>query len=195
MFFRTPEEGETPKEFTLLAEHYDWDGELVETKEIGTKVQGEDVTLDAQMREEINAVGAKEYMETRQVSFHDENGDAVGTNESGTEVIRYPDTAADSVSSSTMSPDGSILTVTFGSPNYRTEVFTLGSYDPSRVVYTDSATVQKVQEALNAAGFECGTADGVSGQKTAAAINAFRAEKGLEENGLIDDELLEALGL
>ncbi len=62
-------------------------------------------------------------------------------------------------------------------------------------VYSDTATVQAVQEKLNEAGFECGTADGIAGLKTAQAISDYQAANGLEQTGEIDDELLAAMGL
>ena len=61
--------------------------------------------------------------------------------------------------------------------------------------YTDKDTVKKVQQALNDAGYECGTPDGVAGKKTAAAITQYRTDKGLEVSDAIDDALLEAMGL
>ena len=59
--------------------------------------------------------------------------------------------------------------------------------------YTDKATIKAVQEAMNELGFECGTPDGVSGKKTAAAISAFQAENGLTETGTVTHETLKAL--
>lgn len=56
-------------------------------------------------------------------------------------------------------------------------------------------TIKKVQEALNAAGFECGTADGKIGKNTRSAIKAYRKEFGLEEGDFIGDDLLESMGL
>ncbi len=62
-------------------------------------------------------------------------------------------------------------------------------------VYTDKETVKAVQQALNEAGYNCGTPDGIAGKKTFAAIIQYRTDKGLEVNENIDDALLEALGL
>ena len=62
-------------------------------------------------------------------------------------------------------------------------------------VYTDVATTKVVQEALKADGFNCGTPDGIAGAKTTEAINAFEKEKGINVNGVITDELLDALGI
>ena len=61
--------------------------------------------------------------------------------------------------------------------------------------YTDKDTVKKVQQALNDAGYNCGTPDGVAGKKTAAAITQYQTDKGLEATGTIDDALLQAMGL
>ena len=63
-------------------------------------------------------------------------------------------------------------------------------------VYTDQETVKKVQQALNEAGFSCGTPDGVAGNMTNTAIIDFKASKGLDAgNADITDALLEALGI
>lgn len=62
-------------------------------------------------------------------------------------------------------------------------------------VYTDEAIVKAVQQALNDAGFDCGTPDGKAGSKTAAAINAYETEHKLNVNGVITDELIESLGV
>lgn len=61
--------------------------------------------------------------------------------------------------------------------------------------YTDKETVKKVQQALNDAGYDCGTPDGAAGKKTKAAITNYQTDKGLTVTGVIDDELLIALGL
>lgn len=61
------------------------------------------------------------------------------------------------------------------------------------VTYSDKDTVKKVQEALNAAGYECGTADGIAGDKTKQAISKYQADHNLTESGVIDDDLLNAL--
>lgn len=54
-------------------------------------------------------------------------------------------------------------------------------------------TVQKVQQALNDAGFDCGTPDGAAGEKTKNAIEAYQQANGLEVTGEIDDDLVESL--
>ena len=52
-----------------------------------------------------------------------------------------------------------------------------------------------MQEALNAAGYDCGTPDGVAGSGTKAAIEKYQTDKALTVTGTITDELLEALGI
>jgi peptidoglycan hydrolase-like protein with peptidoglycan-binding domain len=49
-----------------------------------------------------------------------------------------------------------------------------------------NASVQTVQAALKAAGYDPGPADGQMGPKTAAALKAFQAAKGLPVTGQID---------
>ena len=61
--------------------------------------------------------------------------------------------------------------------------------------YTDKETVKKVQQALNDAGYNCGTPDGAAGKKTVAAITDYQSANGLEPTGVIDDALLISLGL
>lgn len=61
----------------------------------------------------------------------------------------------------------------------------------TRNASTDSATVKKVQELLNALGFLCGTPDGICGRQTVSCIERFQTMYGFEPaDGLIDDELL-----
>ena len=57
-------------------------------------------------------------------------------------------------------------------------------------VYKDKPTVKAVQQALNDAGYNCGTPDGSAGKKTRATIESYRADKGLEVTCKIDDDLL-----
>ena len=79
--------------------------------------------------------------------------------------------------------------------NQETEVETEPSTEIVGLQYTDAAVVRMVQEALNAAGFDCGTPDGQAGSKTRAALEAYQRDKGINVNGVITDELLEALGI
>ena len=64
----------------------------------------------------------------------------------------------------------------------------------ARLDWTGPAVVKAVQEALNAAGYPVGKADGVAGSRTTAAIAAYRKAKGLGGSG-IDNALLSSLGL
>ena len=59
----------------------------------------------------------------------------------------------------------------------------------------DSTVIKEVQQALNDAGFNCGTADGIAGKATANAIMEYQKANGLPEDGVISDELLESLGV
>ena len=61
--------------------------------------------------------------------------------------------------------------------------------------YTDKDIVKQIQQALNDAGYDCGAPDGMVGQKTVAAITAYQTDKGLEVTAVIDDALLNALGV
>lgn len=61
--------------------------------------------------------------------------------------------------------------------------------------YSDADTIKKVQEALNAAGYDCGTPDGIAGNATKTAIQKYQAEKSLNITGTITDELLKSLGI
>ena len=63
------------------------------------------------------------------------------------------------------------------------------------VEYTDVSVVKIVQETLNSNGYDCGTPDGVAGSKTTEAIKTYQKEKGINVNGVITDELLDALGV
>ena len=79
--------------------------------------------------------------------------------------------------------------------NPETELQTEPSTEIVGTQYTDSATVQIVQQALNDAGFDCGNPDGKAGAKTQEALKAYQQSKGINVNGVITDELLEAMGV
>jgi peptidoglycan hydrolase-like protein with peptidoglycan-binding domain len=53
--------------------------------------------------------------------------------------------------------------------------------------------IQKLQASLNRAGFEAGTEDGVWGRSTMYALNAWHAEQGTGEAGVVDDTVWTAL--
>lgn len=63
------------------------------------------------------------------------------------------------------------------------------------VEYKDATTARITQQALNDAGYNCGTPDGIAGAKTTEAINAYQTAKGITVNGKITDELLKSLGI
>ena len=44
----------------------------------------------------------------------------------------------------------------------------------SEAPHTDTETIRQVQEALNSAGYNCGTPDGDAGANTSAAIQQYR---------------------
>ena len=59
----------------------------------------------------------------------------------------------------------------------------------------DRETVRQVQEALNKAGFDCGTPDGIAGKKTAGAVQKYQESKGMKADGVLSDEILRSLGI
>lgn len=63
----------------------------------------------------------------------------------------------------------------------------------NKVVYTDQATIAEVQSLLNAAGYNCGNADGVAGKNTNNQILKYEQDHGLREDTDITDELLASL--
>ena len=66
---------------------------------------------------------------------------------------------------------------------------------PAPVEYTDRITVRLAQEALNAAGYNCGTPDGIAGTNTEKAISDYQTANGLTVTGTVTDELLSSLGI
>ena len=65
----------------------------------------------------------------------------------------------------------------------------------SALDYTSTETVKQVQEALNNAGYDCGTPDGVAGTMTKSQIEKYRSDKGLTAGTEIDAELCQSLWL
>ncbi len=59
---------------------------------------------------------------------------------------------------------------------------------------TSPNLVRWVQKKLNLAGHNAGPADGLMGPKTRSAIRFFQKEKGIEQTGEINRELLSNLG-
>lgn len=55
--------------------------------------------------------------------------------------------------------------------------------------------VKLLQEALNAAGFTCGKADGIFGKNTLAAVKSYQKAKGLKVDGIVGPKTWGALGV
>lgn len=53
--------------------------------------------------------------------------------------------------------------------------------------------VLEMQQLLTAAGFNCGTPDGICGKKTLAALTAFQQNRGLETDGICGEKTWQAL--
>lgn len=60
---------------------------------------------------------------------------------------------------------------------------------------TAKETIIAVQDALNKAGYNCGTADGIPGQNTKNAITEYKKANDLGEDGEISVELIKSLGI
>lgn len=60
--------------------------------------------------------------------------------------------------------------------------------------YSAKDVVVLIQQALNDAGYQCGTPDGNAGSQTSAAIRNLQTDKGLAVTGTINFELINALG-
>jgi photosystem II stability/assembly factor-like uncharacterized protein len=60
---------------------------------------------------------------------------------------------------------------------------------------TSNETVKRAQEALNLAGYDVGTPDGVAGTHTVTVLRKFQADKGIAVTGKFDAPTLVALGL
>lgn len=58
-----------------------------------------------------------------------------------------------------------------------------------------SSTVKKVQTALNKKGYDCGTADGIMGKKTKAALKKFQKDNNLTVDGKIGKQVKKALNI
>lgn len=57
----------------------------------------------------------------------------------------------------------------------------------------DKETTKRIQEYLNANGYDCGTPDGIAGKKTRAMLKQFQEDHGLYASGYIDDALMQYL--
>jgi len=61
--------------------------------------------------------------------------------------------------------------------------------------YHDKETIRAAQEALNAAGYDCGAPDGVIGKGTATAVAKYQANRNLTVTGTVTHEMLIELGV
>jgi localization factor PodJL len=66
-------------------------------------------------------------------------------------------------------------------------------FDPGETITTHDI-VASVQKALGRLGYDIGTADGIAGTKTIAAIKAFEKATGMSQVGLVNPRLLAVLG-
>lgn len=66
--------------------------------------------------------------------------------------------------------------------------------DPTEVIAVDTELIRSIQQALIERGFNAGSADGISGPKTIAALMAFQKESNLA-SGKFTRETLEALSI
>jgi peptidoglycan hydrolase-like protein with peptidoglycan-binding domain len=62
-------------------------------------------------------------------------------------------------------------------------------------IYVGPAAVRKIQEQLSQEGFEVGTADGVWGSSTSAAVKEFQKSQGLASTGKLDLETIQAMNI
>lgn len=57
----------------------------------------------------------------------------------------------------------------------------------TKVSLTSKKTIKEVQMKLNDLGYKCGTADGICGKKTKAAIKAFEKDNDQKADGILDE--------
>jgi hypothetical protein len=74
-----------------------------------------------------------------------------------------------------------------------TAAFTLPEGTKLRLGEGDPAVIKELQQALSAAGYDPGTADGTFGQRTEAAVIAFQEDNGLAADGVVGPETASAL--
>ncbi len=60
---------------------------------------------------------------------------------------------------------------------------------------TANDSVKRAQEALNVAGYDVGTPDGVAGTRTVTALRKYQTAKGIPVTGKVDEATMAALGL
>ncbi|MBR1561514.1 MAG: peptidoglycan-binding protein [Clostridia bacterium] len=62
-------------------------------------------------------------------------------------------------------------------------------------VFVEANIIKAAQQALNAAGYDCGTPDGVMGNNTRSSLSAYQQAQGLTVTGTPTYETLVALGV
>lgn len=72
-------------------------------------------------------------------------------------------------------------------------VMVYASESKASEVSVDTNMIKEIQILLNKSGYDCGTADGVLGPKTSAAITSYKKDNGMDETNLIDQEFLDNL--
>lgn len=70
----------------------------------------------------------------------------------------------------------------------------LANLDTNANADLDRAGVARLQAALNQRGFDSGNVDGVAGPRTREAVRAFQDRYGMKATGVINIQLLFALG-
>ncbi len=65
----------------------------------------------------------------------------------------------------------------------------------SSTAMASDGTVASAQNALNSQGYSAGSADGLMGPTTRAAVARFQADHNLQQTGTLDDATLNALGV
>lgn len=78
--------------------------------------------------------------------------------------------------------------------NNKSEVKREHESEYTKLIYNNYDCIRVVQEALNDAGYSCGSPDGMIGEGTKKAISDFQRDHGLEETGEVNDELIDVLG-
>lgn len=59
----------------------------------------------------------------------------------------------------------------------------------------NAATIKNVQKKLNRYGYDCGTPDGIAGNKTKKAVKKYQKDNDLAVTGTINAKLLKSLGI
>ena len=123
----TSDEG--PIDFTLTAEHYDWEGNLIDATPLGNVTERSpeayQAAFDSAIASEVGAIGASRYGDAVYTPLQDADDDAVLYGSNGEELVRYPDTDA-SFMHATISSDGKIAVVTNLGSEFQTDIFTIG---------------------------------------------------------------------